>query len=72
MKRADHVHLKKGQRVRLPNYRLTGVIKEIQVNSTGRIIGVGDIEHSPSGRQSAYGGLVYVPASEIEIAEVAA
>lgn len=65
MKRHDHVHLKKGQRVRLPRYGFTGVIKEIQVNSTGRIIGIGDIENMPNDLIGA--GLIYVTSSEVEM-----
>jgi len=61
MKRADHVNLKKGQRVRLPRYGFTGVIKEIQVNSTGRIIGIGDVTGVVGE------GLIYVTSGEVEL-----
>jgi len=63
MKRADHVNLKKGQRVLLPRYGITGIIKDIQVSSTGRIIGIGDID----GNDAIGGGLIYVASGEVEL-----
>jgi hypothetical protein len=59
MKREEIVNLRKGQRVRLPRYGITGQIVDVQVNSTGRIFAVGGF--------TTGGSSVYVTADDIEL-----
>lgn len=71
MTRDQIVNLHKGQRVRLPRYGIVGTIKDVVLTLSGRSFGIGEIEDSDGKTATMIGGgLIYVPASEVELLKV--